>query len=100
GKPIGGDINNNKKTFLMVKALSSGGSNAEALKAALKMPAGATKVKTVTRIYEAMGMASVSKAEAASYSSKALAAIKKTSLSDEAREAYRKLIEKLIGRSK
>lgn len=100
GKQIGGDINNNKKTFLMVKALSSGGANADALRAALRMPTGPTKVKTVTRIYEAMGMPAVSKAEVAAYSSKALAAIKRTSLSDEAREAYRKLIEKLIGRSK
>ena len=100
GKPIGGDINNNKKTFLMVKALASGGANAEALKAAMKMPAGPTKVKTVTRIYEAMGMPAVSKAEVSAYSSKALAAIKKTSLSDDAREAYRRLIEKLIGRSR
>lgn len=100
GKPIGGDINNNKKTFLMVKALATGGSNAEALKAALKMAPGPTKVKTVTRIYETMGMPAVSKAEVAAYSSKALAAIKKTSLSDDVRESYRKLIEKLIGRSK
>ena len=100
GKPIGGDINNNKKTFLMVKALASGGPNADALKAAMKMAAGPTKVKTVTRIYEAMGMPAISKAEVAAYSSKALAAIKKTSLSDEKRESFRKLIEKLIGRSK
>lgn len=100
GKPIGGDINNNKKTFLMVKALANGGPNAEALKAALKMPAGPTKVKTVTRIYEAMGMPAVSKAEVAAYSSKALAAIKKTSLSDDNREAFRKLIDKLICRTK
>ena len=100
GKPIGGDINNNKKTFLMVKALAAGGANGGALKAALQMPAGPTKVKAVTRIYEAMGMPAVCKAEVAAYSSKALAAIKKTSLSDEARESFRKLIEKLIGRSK
>lgn len=100
GKPIGGDINNNKKTFLMVKALANGGPNAEALKVALKMAPGPTKVKTVTRIYETMGMPAISKAEVASYSSKALAAIKKTSLSDERREAFRSLIEKLIGRSK
>ncbi|MDE7408506.1 MAG: polyprenyl synthetase family protein [Muribaculaceae bacterium] len=100
GKPIGGDINNNKKTFLMVKAIAMGGPNADALKAALRMPAGPTKVKTVTRIYEAMGMPAVSKAEVAAYSSKALAAIKKTSLSDEAREAFRKLIDKLIVRTK
>ncbi len=100
GKPIGGDINNNKKTFLMVKALAAGGPNADALKAALKMAPGPTKVKTVTRIYETMGLPAISKAEVASYSSKALAAIKKTSLSDERREAFRSLIEKLIGRTK
>lgn len=100
GKPIGGDINNNKKTFLMVKALATGGPNALALKAALSMDPGATKVKTVTRIYETMGMPAVSKAEVAAYSSKALAAIKKTSLSDDRREAFRRLIEKLIGRTK
>ncbi|MDE5998342.1 MAG: polyprenyl synthetase family protein [Muribaculaceae bacterium] len=100
GKPIGGDINNNKKTFLMVKGIATGGPNAEALKAALKMPAGPTKVKTVTRIYETMGMPAVSKAEVAAYSSKALAAIKKTSLSDERRESFRKLIDKLITRTK
>ncbi len=100
GKPIGGDINNNKKTFLMVKALATGGPNAEALKAALKMQAGPTKVKTVTRIYETMGMPAVSKAEVAAYSSKALAAIKKTSLPDDRRESYRKLIDKLITRTK
>lgn len=84
----------------MVKALSTGGANAEALKAALKLPAGPTKVKAVTRIYETMGMPAISKAEASAYSSKALAAIKKTSLSDEAREVFRKLIEKLVGRSR
>lgn len=100
GKPIGGDINNNKKTFLMVKALAAGGPNAQALKAALSMAPGATKVKTVTRIYETMGMPAVSKAEVAAYSSKALAAIKKTTLPDDRREAFRHLIEKLIARIK
>lgn len=84
----------------MVKALANGGPNAEALKAAMKMSAGATKVKTVTRIYETMGMPAISKAEVASYSSKALAAIKKTSLTDECKDAFRKLIDKLITRTK
>lgn len=100
GKPIGGDINNNKKTFLMVKGLSSDNANAEALKIAISMQAGPTKVKTVTKIYEAMGLPSICRAEVASYSSKAMNAIKSTSLNDEQREAFRKLIDKLIGRSK
>lgn len=100
GKPIGGDINNNKKTFLTVKALSENSSNAAALKAAINMAAGPTKVKTVTRIYEAMDMPAVCRAEVAAYSSKALAAVKSTSLADDKREAFRSLIEKLIGRTK
>lgn len=100
GKPIGGDINNNKKTFLTVKAYAQGGAQAEALHAAMNLPAGPTKVKTVTRIYEAMDMPKTCKAEVNAYSSKALAAIKSTSLSDDKKEAFRKLIEKLIGRSK
>lgn len=100
GKPIGGDINNNKKTFLMVKGLAAADANSSALRAAIAMPAGPTKVKTVTRIYEMMEMPAVCKAEVNAYSSKALAAVKGTSLSDEKREAFRRLIEKLIGRSK
>ena len=100
GKPIGGDINNNKKTFLMVKGLAAADANSSALRTALSMPAGPTKVKTVTRIYEMMDMPAVSKAEAAAYSSKALSAVKATSLSDDKREIFRKLIDKLIGRSK
>lgn len=100
GKPIGGDINNNKKTFLMTKALSADDSNSKALRIALQMPAGPTKVKTVAKIYETMGIPSICKSEVAAYSSKALAAVKKTSLSDEKREAFRKLIDKLIDRNK
>lgn len=100
GKPIGGDINNNKKTFLMTKALSADDSNSKALRIALQMPAGPTKVKTVTKIYETMGIPAICKSEVAAYSSKALAAVKKTSLSDEKREAFRKLIDKLIDRNK
>lgn len=100
GKPIGGDINNNKKTFLMTKALSADDSNSKALRIALQMPAGPTKVKTVTNIYETMGIPAICKSEVAVYSSKALAAVKKTSLSDEKRETFRKLIDKLIDRNK
>lgn len=100
GKPIGGDINNNKKTFLTVKAYAQGGPQAEALHAAMKLAAGPTKVRTVTRIYESMGMPKTCRAEVSAYSSKAMAAIKGTSLSDDKKEAFRKLIEKLIGRSK
>lgn len=100
GKPIGGDINNNKKSFLLLTALAEVGPDTEALVEAMKLPAGDTKVKIVTRLYERMDMTAKCKAAIQHYSSKALASLKSTSLSDEAREPFRLLVEKLTGRKK
>ena len=58
------------------------------------------KVKIVTRIYEKMKISDRVRADVAAYSSKAVAALKSTSLSDEAKEPYRKLVDKLTGRRK
>ena len=100
GKPIGGDINNNKKSFLLLSALAAGGPDSEALKEAMKLPAGPTKVKVVTRIYEKMDMSKTCRSAVSQYSKKALAALKATSLSDERREPFRLLVEKLTGRKR
>lgn len=100
GKPIGGDINNNKKTFLLLTGLSLGTSDSEALAEAMRLPAGDTKVKIVRRLYEKMNMDARCREAVASYSSRALAALKATSLTDEKRESFRKLIEKLTGRTR
>jgi len=100
GKPIGGDINNNKKTFLLLKALSIGTPDSQALCEAMKLPAGDTKVRIVTRLYERLGMTSHCREAINHYSSKALAALKATSLHDEEREQFRLLVEKLTGRKK
>ncbi len=54
GKPIGGDILNDKKTFLMLSALA--GPNAEMMKQAMAMPASEEKIKTVRRIYDDSGI--------------------------------------------
>lgn len=100
GKPIGGDINNNKKSFLLLSALASSTPEAEALREAMKLPAGPTKIKTVTRIYERLDMTARCRDAISAYSSKAIAALKATSLSDENREPFRLLVEKLTGRKK
>lgn len=100
GKPIGGDINNNKKSFLLLTALAAGDSDSQALAEAMKLPAGDTKVKIVTRLYERMDMTAKCRAAIQHYSSKALAALKATSLDDEAREPFRLLVDKLTGRKK
>ncbi|MDE6577124.1 MAG: polyprenyl synthetase family protein [Muribaculaceae bacterium] len=100
GKPIGGDINNAKKTYLYVAAFAEGGQTAEALKSAYQIPAGDVRVKAVTRIYEKLGMSEKCKKAVGHYSAKALKALNATSLSEESKEAFRKLAEKLIGRKK
>lgn len=100
GKPIGGDINNNKKSYLLLTALADKTPDSEALREAMKLPAGPAKVKIVTRIYEKMKISDRVRADVAAYSSKAVAALKSTSLSAEAKEPYRKLVDKLTGRRK
>lgn len=100
GKPIGGDINNNKKSFLLLQALGSAGNEADAIKAALELPAGDTKVKIVTNIYSRLNISEKSNQEIARYSSLALAALKRTGLSEEAMLPFRKLTDKLTGRKR
>lgn len=100
GKPIGGDINNGKKSFLLLTALGDKTPDSEALAEAMKLPAGDTKIKIVTRLYDRMGISARVRTAIQHYSSKALAALKATSLSDEAREPFRLLVEKLTGRKK
>ncbi|MDE7403170.1 MAG: polyprenyl synthetase family protein [Muribaculaceae bacterium] len=100
GKPIGGDINNNKKTYLLLSALATATPEAEALRSALNLPAGDSKVKTVTRLYDRLGVANMCREAIAHYSARAMAALKSTSLPESAREPFRLLVEKLTGRRK
>lgn len=99
GKPIGGDILNDKKTFLMVMAMHEGKQEVDALKAALALQ-GETKIKAVTRIYEKMGINEMARKAVASFSSKAMKAIKSTTMDTESKEVFRTLTERLTGRKK
>ena len=100
GKNIGGDINNAKKTYLYVTAMSKDGQTAEALKEAFRIPAGEVRVKAVTRLYEKLGINESAKKAVNHYSSLALKALNSTSLDDDKKEYFRKLAEKLVGRKK
>lgn len=100
GKPIGGDINNNKKTFLLLSALAAGTPDSAALSEAMKLPAGDTKVKIVTRLYDRMDMTAKCREAIKHYSSRAMSALKSTSLTDGEREPFRLLLDKLTGRDK
>ena len=100
GKPIGGDILNDKKTFLWVKAFEGEKGDVEALKVVLKELKGEAKIKAVTKIFDKIGLNEITRQAVGFYSKEALKALKKTSLSDEAKEPYRLLVEKLTGRRK
>lgn len=100
GKPIGGDINNAKKTYLLLAALEKRNADSEALRAALQLPAGELRVKTVTRIYQKMEISDLCRHAVASYSARALAALRRTKLAEDMQTPFRQLLDKLTGRRK
>ena len=100
GKPIGGDILNDKKTFLLVRALETGNGDSDALRVAMRELKGEAKIKAVSRIYTKMGIDEECRKAVASYSKKAIKALKSTSLADDVKEPFRLLVEKLTGRRK
>lgn len=100
GKPIGGDILNDKKTFLLVKAMEADQGTVEALKVTMKELKGEAKIKAVTRIFDKLNLNEVTRQAVSFYSKQALKALKGTSLSEELKEPFRLLVEKLTGRRK
>lgn len=98
GKPIGGDIVNDKKTFLYLTALNSP-QGAELLKAQGLSDA-KEKIAHVRAIYDELNMKEICKAEIEKYTSQALAALNEAALSPEANEAFTDLANKLIDRNK
>lgn len=100
GKPIGGDILNDKKTFLPLTALSLDSPNVEALKVALSLPAGDLKIRTIRNIYTSLGVPQKCEEAIDRYSKTAASMIGETKMSKEGVAAFRSLIEKLINRKK
>lgn len=100
GKPIGGDILNNKKTYLLIEGLSRGDKDSEALRAAMEMEPSELKIKTVTKIYDALNLGELCRKATASYTGQALKALKKVNLTDEWRDMFKHLADKLTDRKK
>lgn len=100
GKPIGGDILNDKKTFLAVSALNRNDKDAEAYRIAVKLPAGETKIRTVTHIFEKMNLPEECRKAVSHYTALALDALKRSGLDEEKREPFIRMVEKLTGRKK
>ena len=106
GKAIGGDILNNKKTWLMIKALEKA-SEAErvALHHAMEMPLEteqekAEKIAAVINIYETLGIKEDAKQEIIRLHEQAMGYVAQLGLSDEAVTPLRNYATALIGRNK
>ncbi len=103
GKEIGGDIMNNKKTFLLVNAQKMAvDDDAIELRRwladdyALKRE----KVQAVTAIYERLGLREIAEKAIAHYTQKALEALDRVEMHDQGKAAFTALCKKLVGRTK
>ncbi|MBP5499028.1 MAG: polyprenyl synthetase family protein [Muribaculaceae bacterium] len=102
GKEIGGDIMNNKKTFLLTSALNMArGKDAEELHHWLDAANASRqqKVDAVTNIYERLGIKSLARDEIDRYSTQAKQLLRGTNIDAPSRETFENLIDKLTTRS-
>ena len=106
GKAIGGDILNNKKTWLMIKALDKASqTEKDALYKAMDMPIGtdeqkAEKIAAVIGIYEALGIKEEAKQEIVNLHEQAMGYVAELGLADEAASLLHNYAAALIGRKK
>ena len=101
GKEIGGDIMNNKKTFLLINAMQlATGDDADELRHWLNDPyvTREDKVAGVTALYERLGVRQLAEDAIALYNDRAVVAFNDVKMSDEDKEAFIKLANQLAGR--
>lgn len=104
GKPIGGDIINNKKSWLLTRAFEKT-DDKQALLDAMAMPIDtdeqkAAKVEAVKSIYRSLDIDSEAKAEILRFNDRALAAVKALGFGLSRLSSLHSFADKLIGRAK
>jgi geranylgeranyl diphosphate synthase type II len=102
GKEIGGDIMNNKKTFLLINAMQlAQGDDADELRHWLNDPYATrdNKVAGVTALYERLGVRQLAEDAIAHYNDLAIAAFNQANIPDEAKNAFIGLANRLSGRT-
>ena len=103
GKEIGGDIMNNKKTFLLLSAMNlATGDDAEQLRYWLEKEDAdpALKIPAVRGIYEKLGLREMSEQYIATYSNHALETLNAMRIDSDAAQVFNDLIVKLIKRDR
>ena len=102
GKEIGGDIMNNKKTFLLINAMNlAKGDDADELRHWLNDPYATRddKVNGVTALYERLGTRDLAEVAVARYNDQAVAAFNQVKMTDEDKKTFISLANKLAGRN-
>ena len=102
GKEIGGDIMNNKKTYLLINAMQlAQGEDADELRHWLNAPhtTREDKVTAVTALYERLGVRQLAEDAIAHYNDRAIAAFNQAKISDDDKAAFIALANKLAGRN-
>ena len=103
GKEIGGDIMNNKKTFMLINAINRAtGADRDELTHWLEAeaPDRNEKVAAVTAIYSRLGIREIAERAMNEYNDRALATIEGSSLGEDARRAFRDFANMLMHRTK
>lgn len=105
GKSIGGDIINNKKTWLLTKAFEKAGEMRDDLLAAMGIPVTdaehkAAKIDAVKSIYNALGIGEDARQEIIRLHSQALGYLSQLDLSQEKEQLLHSYAATLIGRNK
>ena len=105
GKAIGGDIVNNKKSWLMTRAFEKAGDLRDALVMAMAMPVGteeqkAAKISAVKDIYEKLGVGNDAKEEIKRLHDQAMEHIAALGLDNAKTDTLRHYAATLLGRNK
>ncbi len=105
GKAIGGDIVNNKKSWLLTRAFEKAGDMRGALLEAMAMPVGteaekAAKIAAVKAIYEGLGVGEEAKREIERFHNLALDSVSALGLPEASTECLHRYAKALLGRTK
>ncbi|MCH4155364.1 MAG: polyprenyl synthetase family protein [Muribaculaceae bacterium] len=103
GKPIGGDIMNNKKTYLLINALNKAdGPDKDELLGWINAenPCRDDKISAVTAIYNRLGIRNETESLIATYQQKALDCLDGIGITYEAQGSFRDFVTMLMNRKK
>lgn len=105
GKAIGGDIVNNKKSWLMTRAFEKAGESRAELLVAMEMPVEtaegrSAKVEAVKKIYDRLGVGEEAKQEIIRLHNQAMGYVAQLGLEPEKAALLENYAKKLIGRTK